>query len=98
MQKETSEVVIAELTILYLIGIVENKRRTTHETTASGQTVGLDMVADSASGIFFLPHSLVSQHFVQYDFAEKLMGPLTYAQERLPFNGLPLCPYYIQQG
>lgn len=37
---EMSEVVIAELTLLYLIGIVENKRRTSHVTTDSGQTVG----------------------------------------------------------
>lgn len=97
--KEMSEVIISELTILYLIGTVmvleEKKRRTTHVTTDSGQTVGLDMMADSASGICSLPHSSVSQHFVHYDFAKTLMGPLAYAQEPLPFNGLPLCLHYI---
>lgn len=53
-------------------------------TIDSGQTVGLGVMADSASGISSLPHSsLSSQHFVRYDFAKTLMGPLAYAQEPL---------------
>lgn len=73
-----SEVIIPELTILDLIGtaaVLEEKiHSATHVTTDSGQTVGLDVMADSASGISFLPHSSFGQHFVSCD--ETLMGLL----------------------
>ena len=99
--KQTSEVIISELTILYLIGtavVLEEKiHRTTHVTTDSGQTVGLDVMADSASGISFLPHSSFSQQFVNYDFAKTLIGAQEYAQEPLHFNGILLCLHYRPQ-
>lgn len=92
-----SEVIISELTILYLIGaavVLEEKIHSrTYVTNDSGQTVGLGMMADSASGISFLPHSMFSQHFVHYDFVKTLMGASAYVQQLLPFNGLLLCQH-----
>lgn len=86
-RKEVREIVINELTVLYMTDTVQDKILCTVQANANGHWHDVELIVDTGSSVSIIPESIYQTFFPTCELSEPTVNLFTYSREKIPVKG-----------